>query len=66
MGVIQVNDNANGIKADLQRRQGDIPGALTLKGGQTTTIIAYHNSFTSLFLDQYQLKKINWSKFITF
>ena len=29
MGVIQGNDNTNGIKADLKRGQGGVPGALT-------------------------------------
>ena len=28
MGVIKVSDNTNGIKADLKRAQGGVPGAL--------------------------------------
>ena len=30
MVVIQVSDNTNGIKADLKRGQGGVPGALTI------------------------------------
>ena len=29
MGALQVSANTNGIKADLERGQGGIPGALT-------------------------------------